>query len=334
MWLPRRRAGVSSFPVRDWERFDAAHPAPTFFAGPKWARALEAALPALAMDPLRISLAGESDLIIPAMRTASSTWASWRRLYAMPFGFYSTIADVDGGLAGPSASARALDILVESGFDSLEYTPWPMMPAPPGPTANCTIRTHEAAVIDMRKGSAVALEGFKGVARRMVGQSERRGVTCRRVSATEGLDAYYAMLADSAKRWNLPRPPFSCDFLRAVLHFGGPAAELWHVRYDGETIAGGIVLYGSTELFFLTAAMRPEYGRLRPSNALNAELIRVAADRGMEWYNLGSSEGIPSVARFKASLGAQPREYQTLQYESRRLRTYLRLRAAALPFFP
>ena len=55
--------------------------------------------------------------------------------------------------------------------------------------------------------------------------------------------------------------------------------------------------------------MDADYGKLRPSNALNFALLRAAADRGMEFYNLGSSEGLPGVAKFKENLGARDVQY-------------------------
>ena len=58
--------------------------------------------------------------------------------------------------------------------------------------------------------------------------------------------------------------------------------------------------------------MLSEFGRLRPSNALNFALLRAAAERGMRWYNLGSSEGLPGVARFKKDLGARDIAYHEI----------------------
>jgi lipid II:glycine glycyltransferase (peptidoglycan interpeptide bridge formation enzyme) len=61
--------------------------------------------------------------------------------------------------------------------------------------------------------------------------------------------------------------------------------------------------------------MLAEFGRLRPSNALNYALLHAAAARGMHWYNLGSSEGLPGVARFKRDLGATTVEYSEMHSE-------------------
>lgn len=74
--------------------------------------------------------------------------------------------------------------------------------------------------------------------------------------------------------------------------------------------------------------MDAEYGRLRPSNALNFALIRSAAQRGMSWYNLGSSEGLPGVARFKHDLGAKDLAYAEFQTSSLPYTLYAQARHA------
>jgi lipid II:glycine glycyltransferase (peptidoglycan interpeptide bridge formation enzyme) len=97
---------------------------------------------------------------------------------------------------------------------------------------------------------------------------------------------------------------------------------------DGGALGGGVVFYGASEFFFWSAAMLAEFGRLRPSNALNFALMRAAADRGMSWYNLGSSEGLPGVARFKSDLGAQGVEYRDVALARARFKLYRTVRRA------
>jgi lipid II:glycine glycyltransferase (peptidoglycan interpeptide bridge formation enzyme) len=65
---------------------------------------------------------------------------------------------------------------------------------------------------------------------------------------------------------------------------------------------------------------------LRPSNALNFALMRAAAARGMLWYNLGSSEGLPGVARFKDNLGAMEIPYHEIRVERRPFKIYANVR--------
>jgi lipid II:glycine glycyltransferase (peptidoglycan interpeptide bridge formation enzyme) len=122
------------------------------------------------------------------------------------------------------------------------------------------------------------------------------------------------MLCVAAERWGIGQPTFPKAFVDALLETGGENVEIWFAELDGRPIAGGIVFYGSQELFFWSAAMHAEYGRLRPSNALNVALMAAACARGIRWYNLGASEGLAGVSRFKRGLGATELPYSELQY--------------------
>ncbi|MBV8489141.1 MAG: GNAT family N-acetyltransferase [Candidatus Eremiobacteraeota bacterium] len=310
--------------VEQWRRFDATAPAPTFFARPAWACALSRAFPRFTPHPLRVR-GRDAIFIVPLVRAAGGT-LRWRELIGMPMGAYTCVLREDGSAANAAQTREALEIVARA-CDALVVTPWPL-----GATADLPAwRTsaHETAVVDMRQGLDAAIGRADGRARRMAGQALRRGVRCRRIHSTAAaVGAYYAMLEESAKRWGLARPPFPRTLLEAVLELGDGAAEVWLAECDGETIAGGVVLYGSQELFFWSAAMRAEYGRLRPSNALNFALLEAAAARGVAWYNLGASEGLPGVERFKLSLGASAVPYDELRHERTAFRMYDRLRTS------
>ncbi len=142
------------------------------------------------------------------------------------------------------------------------------------------------------------------------------------------VDIYYELLEASAKRWGLERPTIPKALIEALVRNGGPDVEIWFAHAEGHAIGGGVVFYGSREFFFWSAAMLAEYGRLRPSNALNFALMRAAAQRGMHWYNLGSSEGLPGVARFKDNLGALEIGYKEIRVERTPFRLYANVRRA------
>lgn len=305
-----------------WERFDAVHPAPTFFARPAWARALSAAFEHLDPMPLEVRVEGET-VVVPAMR--SSGRIGWRHLVAFPLGTYTVVLREDGTPAPQDVVVQAMEA-IGSAFDAVELSLWPLAPQAAGARSWRT-RAHGAAVIDLSEGAEAALKHVDGVSRRMAGQAARRGVTCSRSNDSSAVDEYYAILQEASQHWGLPRPPYPKRLLEALYAYGGSDVEVWFARREGEAIAGGIVLYGADEMFFWSAAMRRSFGNLRPSNALNIALIRAAAERGVRWYNLGSSEGLPGVERFKRDLGAVDVPYATLVHERPLYTLYTRLRA-------
>ncbi|HKU68027.1 MAG TPA: GNAT family N-acetyltransferase [Candidatus Baltobacteraceae bacterium] len=287
-----------------WRAFDAAHPAPTFFARPAWALALAQAYPNMRPAPLRVRPNGESAVTVPLMQLHGGP-LRWREYCGFPLGGYTCFLQDDGTLAAHEHMNRAIGEIARFA-DAATIVPWPLGPAP---AAGRGYTQHETALVDLRDGIEKALAGVDGAFRRMAGQAARRGVVCAPSRGADAVDVYYELLEASARRWGLERPGIPKSLIAALVEHGGDDVEIWFARAEGRAIAGGVVLYGSKEFFFWSAAMLAEYGRLRPSNALNFALLHAAAQRGMSWYNLGSSEGLPGVARFKRDLGAQEATY-------------------------
>lgn len=312
--VPDARAPWSSLSLDAWDAFERDHPAPTFFARPAWARALHADEEHLVPAPITAVTRSGSRVIVPLIRHRNRKLSPWQSFWGMPLGTYTAVMREDGSLADPSEISDALGALLASHCDLLELTLWPMQPHVAPPSMRESV--HETSLIDVRGGVDAALARVNGKARRMAGQSARRGVICAPERGSDAVTTYYAMLSASAARWGRAAPTFSQRLLAAVVEYGGDDVEIWIARHDGTPIAGGVVLYGARELFFWSAAMHMEYAELRPSNALNYALIEAAARRGVDWYNLGSSEGAPGVARFKASLGADERSYCNLTHIS------------------
>lgn len=292
---------MNELSLREWMERDRVRAAPSFFARPAWALALAHEYPSLVPSVLLAS----NGVAIPTMRTAR-TRVCFRDHVAFPLGGYSVFLAEDNTAAD---SQRATHALAEAAraLHHLRIAPWPLGPLPQSP-ARTAIREYETAVIDCSRGFDAAVAGVRGVTRRMAGQAERRGVVCERAAAAE-IGTYYQILGEASVGWGLARPPISRRLLEAVFRYGGDDAQLWLARVDGTTVGGGVVLFGSEELFFWSAAMRRDFARHRPSNALNMRLIHLACERGVRWYNLGASEGLEGVARFKSDLGARSVSY-------------------------
>ncbi len=308
--------------IEQWRAYDEAHPAPTFFARPGWALALAEAYPGMQAAPLQIRLQGNRHIIVPLMQMPGGA-LRWRAYCGFPLGGYTCFLNEDGTQADVEECERAIE-RIRRNADDATIVPWPLGPRPEtGRGAQ-----HETAVVDLSGGLDAAMAGVAGIFRRMAGQAERRGVVCEPSTEPDAVDAYYELLEASAKRWGLERPAIPKALIAALVRHGGNDVEIWFARAEGRRIGGGIVFYGAQEFFFWSAAMLADYGRLRPSNALNFALMRAAAARGMLWYNLGSSEGLPGVAKFKDNLGARDIAYHELRVSRAPYRLYANVRKA------
>lgn len=314
---------IDRMTLDEWLAYDAAHPAPTFFARPAWALALAQAYPNMHPAPLRVRVRGGRGVIVPLMQMHGGA-LRWREYCGFPLGGYTCFMHEDGTPADADEGNRIVSEIARFA-DAATIVPWPLAPSP-APSHESV--SHETAVVDLRDGIERALAGVDGVFRRMAGQAVRRGVVCAPSRDADATDVYYDLLEASAKRWGLERPGIPKALIAALVQHGGTGVEIWLARAEGRAIAGGVVFYGSQEFFFWSAAMLAEYGRLRPSNALNFALLHAAADRGMSWYNLGSSEGLPGVARFKRDLGAREIAYSEFSLARTPYKLYRNVRRA------
>jgi hypothetical protein len=312
---------IQPMSLADWKEFDKAYPAPTFFARPAWASALAHAYPHLRPHPTWVDTGG-SRVLIPLMQSSGGR-LGWREFVGMPLGTYTCFRHDDGSLASAQEAELALAVLGRA-CDTIDVVPWPLGPAPV--LAAWRRTPHTTAVIDLCRGVEAALSGVAGVSRRMAGQAARRGVSCTPLRSALAVTTYYGMLREASERWGLAKPPFPQELLEGLVAYGGSDVEIWFAQCDSHSIAGGVVVYGSDELFFWSAAMRQGFAHLRPSNALNLHLIAAASERGMRWYNLGASEGLPGVERFKRGLGAKAIPYAQLHHEGIPFNAYTRLR--------
>jgi Acetyltransferase (GNAT) domain len=313
---------IEPMSIGEWFSFDAVHPAPTFFARPAWAAALATAFPHMRPHPVWVTREG-TRVLIPLMQ-GSGGRLNWRSFVGMPLGTYTCALREDGSLA--SAKEFEVAIVTLSRFcDSLTIVPWPLGPMPGA--HDCRQKARQTAIIDLSRGADEALQRVSGVTRRMAGQAARRGVTCAPLRSGLGVSTYYGMLREASEHWGLAKPPFPKELPEALVGYGGDDVEFWFAQHEAHPIAGGIVVYGSQELFFWSAAMRQNFVHLRPSNALNFALIRAGAERNMHWYNLGASEGLPGVERFKRGLGARTVSYSEHQHKSMPFNAYTHLTA-------
>ena len=298
---------VTPFDAAAWMALDRAA-APTFQARPIWALALADSNAMLSPGPLACTFDDGLTCIVPLVKVHSRF--GWRIYSGTPLGGYTVVLNADGRVADAAHANAAYAAVLASDAHSISITPWPLGDAELTELPGKPVK-RETSVIDLSGGADAALARMDGNSRRMAGQAQRRGVLCDVARGEAAIDTYYAMLEESAIRWGRERPTFPKRLLEALVDRGGNDVEIWFAVFEGQPIAGGVMLYGSDEANFWSAAMRSDFGTLRPSNALNVALITAAARRGVRWYNLGESEGLPGVARFKQGLGAAVVPYST-----------------------
>lgn len=147
-----------------------------------------------------------------------------------------------------------------------------------------------------------------------------------RVRDATALDAYYGLYTAAAARWGRAGPPYPRRLLEAVLV--SPAAELWLMHVRERPACAMIVLVSRRFALYWQGAshidddQKAAFPMVRLMDAVIGSLLA----RGVPWLNLGASDGLPNVRRFKEEFGARAAGYPTLVHESTVWRTLQRLR--------
>jgi hypothetical protein len=298
--------------IEEWEAFDRLHPAPTFFAAPTWSLAIAESDSRYGIYPVRHTLKSGETVVVPLLR-ASGGRLGWRVLVGTPRGAYTSIINENGLLARQPVIDEVIATLTRRHAHDLTLTLWPLGPQP-------SIRSElstpfETSVIDLSRGAETAINAMEGSSRRMAGQATRKGVVCAVEHGPAAVETYYDILSQAAQKWGIERPTIPKDLLSALVSRSARDVEIWLARFEGKAIAGGVVLYGAQEAFFWSAATLPDYGVLRANNALAVAIMYSAANRVVKWLNLGASEGLPGVLRFKRSLGAISSPYVSIRWQ-------------------
>jgi len=142
------------------------------------------------------------------------------------------------------------------------------------------------------------------------------------------LEDYFAAYAASLARWGRDRPVHPRALFVRLL--ASPAVRFWMNYVEDRLACAMVVLYCRSYALYwqgvsdIAADQKHAYPMVKLMDAVIEHLV---AQR-IAHFNLGASEGLPNVRRFKEEFGARPRAYSSLTYRSPAWRALLRWRRA------
>jgi hypothetical protein len=167
---------------------------------------------------------------------------------------------------------------------------------------------------------------FHGKCRNQIKKAVKSGVTTEWVNDISGPRNYYDLYLKSAARWdlssNLIKP---LKFFVMLFELGQGKVKYYLAKYNGEYVAGVVVLCGKKSCFYWSGAMLKEFGSICPNNLLIDRVVEDACNNGYKSLNMGSSTGLPGVQKFKESFGAQRVNYKYYIYGDKLLNIYRRI---------
>jgi len=125
---------------------------------------------------------------------------------------------------------------------------------------------------------------------------------------------YYSIYQNSIKRWGDHNTGYSKTLIENLSLVSN--IKLWVAEYQGEMIAGMIVLYSNEGVFdwLAAASINEENKKLYGAVAVQFEVIKHACKNNYKYVNMGASIKLSGVKNFKDSWGAEEITYNSYVY--------------------
>ncbi len=190
---------------------------------------------------------------------------------------------------------------------------------------------RETHLLDLRPGLEALRRGYHATKRNQVAKPVKVDSRIALARTEADLQPYFEVYAHSLQRWGragawpYPRQLF-LDLLLS------PAVRIWTHHVQGRLACAVVILECRHQALYWQGVSRIDEDQkpAHPMVRLMDTVIQDLSARGVPVLNLGASEGLPQVRRFKEEFGARPAAYSTLQWESGAWRWLQGLRARGI----
>jgi hypothetical protein len=127
---------------------------------------------------------------------------------------------------------------------------------------------------------------------------------------------FYQLYLASMER-NKALAKYPVDLFYAIFDLLIPeSAQIFFVKYQGQPVAGMVVIYSEETAYYLHGGSSTEHLHLRPNDLLFHNAIKVAKEMGKSYFDfLGSDKGLSSLIQFKDKWGTKREELLVFQKE-------------------
>lgn len=189
--------------------------------------------------------------------------------------------------------------------------PWPLLPAALARRLRpLGLETHR---LDLAGGDAELLQRARPRMRSYLRQFDHLGFEFSVANDHAALQACHRWYLAGSQAWQTAATSRLPEGFFTALA-GEAFAEVWRVRFEGREVGAALFLRGQAELQYQASGTQRIDAPLSAMEALLWAAARHHRDRGCERLNLGASDGLDSVARFKQKFGAEPVPYLRVSY--------------------
>ncbi len=286
----------------EWERIVSEDDRAAFFHTPEWSDLLVSTLPGFEVSHLVAREGGRAVAVMPVLARPRF---GVRTLESMAFGTFGgpvCAGDAPAGAASAllrrfaaeavtGRTGRALVVDRHRGFDARDL---------PG----FDVSDDTVQVVSLDRDHEEIRAGYTPSARNKIRKALKADVTVRRARSESDFVAYYRVLEECSRDWNVrPRPGLA--FFSALSTLDPSRVQMWLAEHEGAVIGGDLnfALHGTVMNWGNVST--DDAKALAPSNLLHATAIEEGVRDGRKLYDLGSSAGIEGVRKFKASFGTK-----------------------------
>ncbi|MFO7916265.1 MAG: GNAT family N-acetyltransferase [Candidatus Krumholzibacteriales bacterium] len=175
----------------------------------------------------------------------------------------------------------------------------------------------ESRIIELREDfDYYRTRSMSSTKRKVCRRSRRAGVTVRALSTERELNDFYRIYRERSSGWGGVHP-FPLKFFRNLFEHSGTDLGFSGAFLDGRLLGCHIDFYGGNMAQAWISGVSGEGNELGAPTLLIYNSVRKAYEKGMRYFNLGSSGGDRGLIFFKESLGGKRSDYLIVTSEKR-----------------
>jgi len=167
----------------------------------------------------------------------------------------------------------------------------------------------ESRIIELREDFDYYItRSLSSTKRKVCRRSRKAGVRIRELSGTSELKEFYRIYRERSSGWGGVHP-FPVTFFQNLFECSGPNLSFSGAFLDGRLLGCHIDFYGGNMAQAWISGVSGEGNELGAPTFLICNSVRKAYEKGMRYFNLGSSGGEEGLIFFKESLGGKRSDY-------------------------
>ena len=174
-------------------------------------------------------------------------------------------------------------------------------------------RRYSTHVLDLSGDDAALLQRTRQSVRSYLRKADDLGFDFDRAGDQCALAAMHEWYSRGSQEWQRPASTLlPAGFFTSLAR--PEYAEVWKVRFHTRVVGAALFLIGGNEVQYQASGTERIEAPLSATDAVIWAAARHYRQRGLVTMNLGASEGLESVARFKKKFGAQQATYLKTTY--------------------